>query len=151
MRAKLDLEADRWTPFIHSLVFIGVDLTGAAYAMHVRATKDVSGTPLASLATAAAGAEGVRTIYAGSATIADHIAAARMLPDERPQSFELTDVVMLSEVGIRVNEATMEAMPWPGVRGNDLTAYWDLHVTPSGGVKEVYAAGKFIVRAGATQ
>lgn len=151
MRVNLDLAADRWTPFIHSLVFIGVDLTNAAYAMHVRATKDVSGTPLANLATAAAGAEGCRTIYAGSATIADHIAAGRMLADERPATFALTDTVLLSEVDIRVNEATMEAMPWPAVRGTDLTAYWDLHVTPSGGVKDNYAGGKFIVLAGATQ
>jgi len=59
--------------------------------------------------------------------------------------------VELSLVRLRINETTMEALPLPGERGNDLEYAWDLHVTPSGGIKDKYLGGKFTIRAGVTQ
>jgi hypothetical protein len=152
---SLDLAGDRWVPFIQSLSFVGADWTGAAFAMHVRATRDVTGTPLVNLTTVtSASAEGVRLIYGGSDTIANHIAAGRL--EEVPAGFEASDTVALSQVGIRVNETTMEGLLFPGSgavgeRGDDSKFYYDLHVTPSGGNKDVYARGTFTARAGATQ
>lgn len=124
--AQVDLYGDRWTPFVATLNFTGLVLTGATVAMHVRDTYDKSGTPRVSLGNVvSSSAEGL------------YIADADTL-------------------GIRINESTMESLPMPGVGvegdvGDDLTLYWDLHITPSGGAKQVYARGKFIVRGGATQ
>ncbi len=54
-------------------------------------------------------------------------------------------------LGIYINEATMEGLPAATERGDDAVFYYDLHITPSGGVKQVYARGTFTVRGGATQ
>lgn len=147
---SLDLAGDRWVPFIQSLSFVGVNWTGAAFAMHVRATRDVAGTPLVSLTTQTlASAEGVRLIYGGSDTITNHITAGRL--SAVPSGFLTTDTVLLSQLGIRVNETTMEGLTFPTERGDDTVLYYDLHVTPSGGEKDLYARGTFTARAGATQ
>ncbi len=52
---------------------------------------------------------------------------------------------------MRINEATMEAMPDAPEIGDDIELVWDMHITPSGGVKAVYFTGKFTVRDGSTE
>lgn len=147
---SLDLAGDRWVPFIQTLSFVGADWTGAAFAMHVRAVRDVAGTPLVNLSTVtSASAEGVRLIYGGTDTIANHVAADRL--EEVPAGFEATDSVALSQIGIRINETTMEGLLFPPERGDDAMFHYDLHVTPASGTKDLYARGKFTARAGATQ
>lgn len=155
---RLDLAGDRWVPFIATLPFGNIDLTGATFAMHVRAVADVTGSPLVNLTTVTtASAEGVRLIDATTATLAAHLAAGRI--DAIPSginpatgvAYASTDSVAVSRVGIRINETTMEGLPFPDERGDSSEMVWDLHVTPSGGVKEKYAGGIFTVRAGATQ
>lgn len=124
----LPLSADRFTPFIATLTFAGIDLTGAVMKAQVRDRKD-GGTVRADLATVTlANTEGLRLLSAG-----------------------LVAGVMTSVVYMRINEATMDAMPEAAPIGDDLELYWDLHVTPSGGVKGVYLYGPFIVRAGVTE
>lgn len=124
----LPLSADRFTPFIATLTFVGIDLTAAVMKAQVRDRKD-GGAVRADLATVTlANTEGLRLLSAGT-----------------------VDGVMTSVVYMRVNEATMEAMPLGAEIGDDLDLYWDLQVTPSGGVKGVYLYGPFIVRAGVTQ
>lgn len=147
-----DLYADRRVVFTRTLTLLGHDFTGATLAMEIRAMFDAAGAALIVLAGGvAAGAEGVRLIYGGTATITAHIAAGRL--SEVPSGFVTGDNVALSEIGIRINETSMEdvaKIPFPPERGDNTVLAWDLHIAPTGGVKDVYARGSFIVRPGAT-
>lgn len=149
--APIDLHADRWVACIRELAFVGFDFTDATFAAQVRINWDVAGSPLASLGTTtSSSAEGVKLMYAGSATLDAHIAAGRL--DAVPSNYAGTDVVLLSSVRLRINETTMEGLPVNNDEdGAPMVLVWDLHITPSGGVKDKYAGGKFIVRGGATQ
>jgi hypothetical protein len=125
---NLPLAGDRQTPFVATLTFRGIDLTGAVMKAQVRDRKD-GGTVRADLATVAtANTEGLRLLSAGT-----------------------VDGVLTSVVYVRINEATMEAMPLGAPAGADLALWWDMHITPSGGVKQKYLFGTFTVRAGVTQ
>lgn len=148
--ALIDLSADRWVACIRTLAFVGFNFTGGTFAAEVRLTPDATGSALVSLTTqTSAAVEGVRLIYGGTDTIANHIAAGRL--SEVPSGYTSASSVALSQLGIRINETTMEGLPFPAERGDDNTLYWDLHITPSGGIKDKYAGGAFIVRAGVTQ
>lgn len=155
--ATVNLGGDRFVPFIRTLAFLGYDFTGATFAAQVRTRKD-GGTLKADLGTVVtASAEGVRLIYGGTALISAHIAAGRLtsVPDATNPAtgvaYVAADSVTLSQLGIRINETTMEAMPYGDDRGEDEVLYWDLHITPSGGTKDKYAGGTFTVRAGVTE
>lgn len=145
---NLPLAGDRYTPFLETLVFLNLDFTAAVFKLQVRARKD--GGPLyADLGTVTTAAEGVRLLYGGTDTIAAHIAAGRL--SAVPSGYVSGDSIALSQATIRINEATMEAMPLGTEAGDDLELFWDLHITPSGGMKQVYVEGPFTVRAGVTQ
>ena len=144
-----DISADRWVACIRTFSFVGLDFTGATFLSHVRLKPDASGAPLVTLNVAGAGAEGLRLIGVYTSTIAAHIDAGRL--SSVPPGYSLTDTVPLSQVGMRINEVTMEGLPFPGERGDDATFAWDIHITPSGGIKDKYLGGAFICRAGATQ
>lgn len=124
--ATRNLEAARWAPFKHQVTFEGLDFTGATFAMQVRDRKD-GGVLRANLSTTAtAGAEGIRFVsYSGDDT----------------------------QIEIVIAEVTMEAMATvesTGTIGDDGRAWYDLHITPSGGTKFVAMAGMFKIKAGAT-
>lgn len=148
---RVDFGADRSVPFIRTLAIVGFNLTGASFAMQVRDRKD-GGTLRADLGTvASAASEGVRIVYAGTDTVTNHIAAGRLTAAQAAsQGWAGGDSKTMTQLGIRINESTMEAMPFGIEVGDDKLLYWDLQITPSGGIKDVYAAGNFIVRAGVT-
>lgn len=155
--ARLDWGADRYVPFIRTMALVGYDLTGAAFIMQVRDRKD-GGTLRADLATvASASAEGVRLVYAGSDTVAAHVTAGRLtnaiyeaVNSATGAKYAAADIVAVSQIGIRINETTMEAMPLGDPAGSNELLYWDIQITPLGSTKDVYAYGNFAVRAGVT-
>lgn len=147
---RYDLAADRWVACVRSFSFVGVDFTAATFAAQVRLTGDATGSPLIDLLTVANGnSQGLWLAYAGTDTIANHIAAGRL--DDVPGGYGSGDSVALSVVGLRINETTMEGLPFPAERGDDAAFAWDLHVTASGALKDKWLGGTFTVRAGATQ
>lgn len=147
----LPLAGDRFTPFVRTISLLGVDLTDAVFKLQVRLLPDTPGTPLADLGTVgSASAEGVRLIYGGTDTYANHIAAGRWPADEIPAGSEASDSIALSQLGIRINESTMEAMPDATEVGDNLDLHWDMHITPDGGLKQRWLYGPFRVRAGVT-
>lgn len=150
---RYNIAADRWVACIRTLTFIGYDFTGGTFLMQVRAVPDVAGTPPINLSTVTLStAEGVRLIYGGTATVTAHIAAGRMTQAEADAlGYSGATSVTLTQLGIRINETTMEGMPFPDERGDDWVGVWDMHITPSGGIKDKYIGGDFTVRAGATQ
>lgn len=148
--AKIDIRADRWVACIRQIPFVNADFTGATFISQVRLYGDASGSPLVDLSTVTLStAEGVRLVYAGTDTVANHIAAGRL--SGVPSGYESTDSVAVSLVGIRINETTMEGLPFPQERGTAAEFVWDLQITPTGGIKDKYVGGAFMVEAGATQ
>lgn len=156
--ARIDFAGDRYVAFLRTVAFIGYDFTGATFAMQVRDRKD-GGTVRATLGTVGVmpSVEGVGLFFGGTATVASHIATGRLTsviydytnPDTGV-NYVSSDSVVLSVLRIRIDETTMEAMPFAAEVGDDRLFYWDLHVTPSGGVKDKYAGGDFLLRAGVT-
>lgn len=150
----LALAANRWTPFVHTIAFLGYDLTGADFAMQIRDYRD-GGAERADLATVGGvGIEGITLVYAGTATVAVHIAAGRL--EAIPDGYAEDDDLTLTLLSIRLNEPTVEGMPFAGVDGEgevgeDLDLYWDLLITPAGGVKFRALEGVFTIKAGVTQ
>ncbi len=126
--AVFPLAGDRWTPLVDTIDLVGVDLTGATFKLQVRDRKD-GGAVRADLATiVVSSAEGVRLIGVVTAS-----------------------GVTTSQIGFRINESTMESMPAAPELGDDVPLYWDMHITPSGGLKFVAFAGDFTVKAGVTE
>jgi hypothetical protein len=155
--ARVDLAGDRYVPFIETIPVLEEDFTGATFKMQVRDRKD-GGALRADLSTVGSMAsEGVTLVYAGTDTVANHIAASRLDQDEADAlGLAGTDNLTMSVLGVRINETTMEAMPEPGVIaageiGDDLSLVYDMHITPSGGNKDLWFGGAFLVRAGSTQ
>lgn len=158
--ARIDITADRWVACIREITFVGYDFEDATFAAQIRSYPDQPGDPLVSLTTVGASpsAQGVARVYSGAATVAQHITAARLDSSIYEQTNPATgakyaagDSVTLSILRVRVNETTMEGLPFPNEDGGNKTLYWDLHITPVGSIKDKYAGGKFMVVAGVTQ
>jgi hypothetical protein len=153
--AQIPLFADRDVLFGQSFGFWKKDFTGASYLMKIRLTPDAGGSALITLTTTASStAEGVRTIYAGTDTIANHIAAGRTTEAKAAAAgYALTDSILLSVVGVRILKTTMggAAIPYPeaigqGQRGDNVVLAHDLLVTPSGADEYKAVYGPFTVR-----
>lgn len=136
-----DLLVNRWAPFVHLFAFQGLDLTGATFAGAIRQVKDGTGAPLKTLGSAGSGsAEGFFLQSVATETV-DFGTVNGV--DVGEQS------VPVSYVQMRVNEASIEALP-RRTDGNDVELYWDMQVTPSGGDKYRALEGAFTVHAGVT-
>ena len=114
------------TPFVESIAFTGLDFTGATFLMHFRNQPGDTGTPVISLANAVAGSQGLSVAVATSGG------------------------VPTSTLTIRIDEATMEGLPFAAPTSEYLILHYDLHITPSGGTKRVWLRGLFYVDPGVT-
>lgn len=126
---RRDLVANRWEPFVHTVAFEGFDYSAATFAMQVRLTPDAAGSPLVSLATV--GSIGTEGITITGTTVAGGITT--------------------TNISVRINEATMAALPLPAERGATMLLAWDMQITPSGGgTKFRVLEGAFTVSPGVT-
>jgi hypothetical protein len=133
MPAKLDLTAFKRVPFVDDVAILGPNYTGAAFAMHIRNNNGDTGTPLVSLAGATAGTQGISVTY--NAAFVYNAAGA---------------VAPASLILIQIDETTLEALALNNPANTPLVLYYDLHVTPTGGVKRVELHGSFTIQPGAT-
>jgi hypothetical protein len=120
------LVAPRHAAFIRQLTIPG-DYTGASLRMMVRETPEAPGDPLIDLGDAAVGSEGLNL----------SVATVSGLP--------------WTTITVRIDTATMAAMPAEDEVGDDWTGVWDITVTPVIGDKFFAFRGPFIVRAGVTR
>jgi hypothetical protein len=135
---KLDLAGDRWTPFVTTLRFKGMDLTGAAMEAHIRLYPDAPGAALVDLDTVTTtNTQGLRLV-----------------------SVETIDGVKVSTVAMQINETAMEGLGSIEGRepGTDLELAWDFVTTLVAAFnpnrpfqKQRYVKGTFTVQAGVTQ
>jgi hypothetical protein len=137
------LVANRWEPFVHVFRFEGQGLTGATFAAEVRDRKD-GGFARAVLATVgSAGTEGITLVSVANEDVdfGGDIGVVN---------------VPVSTVSMRINEPTMEAMGTAHLAagaaevGDDGSIWWDMQITPAGGVKYRALEGQFTVKAGVT-
>lgn len=149
----LPLQADRDLWFVSDpIVFTEEDWTGGTFRMQVRLEPDMPGSPLASLATVTTAVQGVQLTYAGSDTVANHIAAGRMTAqDASTLGYATTDTLTLSIVVLRINSTTMSAMPAAPETGDDLTLYYDLLATVAPLPEQKRLYGPFVVKGTVTQ
>lgn len=125
---RLELLAQRWTPFVYVIDFEGYDFTGATFLSHLRLYRDAAGDPLVALENAASNAQGVSV----------SVATVGGQP--------------VSSVQLRINETTLESLLLSAAgAGKDVAVVWDLHITGGGLPKTRWLEGDFIIRAGATQ
>lgn len=135
---QLSLRVNRWEPFVHVFRFEGQNFTGAAFISQVRLTRDAAGSPLVNLATVGSvGTEGITLVSVANEDI-DFGGDVGVVN------------VPVSTVSMRINEATVEALPLPAELGEDVPLYWDMQITPSGGNKYRALEGEFVVAAGVT-
>lgn len=133
MAANLNIAAFKRTPFIDDIAILGPNYTGATFLMHIRNKNGDTGTPLISLAGATAGTQGISVTY-NAAYIYN----------------EAGDTAPASLILIQIDEATLEALALNNPADKPVELAYDLHVTPSGGIKRVELFGQFIINPGST-
>lgn len=116
----------RWQPAKLTIDFVGQDFTGQTFKSEVRSYQDAPDPALISLANAASPGEGISV------------------------SVATVGGVTTSTVEIRINETTIEGLPFTNPRGTDFEAVWDL-VIGSGSAKTRWLEGVFTVHGGSTQ
>jgi hypothetical protein len=152
--AKIDLYADRNILFQQSAAFFDEDFTGASFAMKVRPVPDAAALAISLATTSSSTAEGVRLVYVGTDTIANHIAALRITEAQARANAQANEVgydpstsIALSVVSIRILAVTMALAGYPASEpGDNLSLAYDLIITPASGNQDKYMYGAFIVR-----
>lgn len=124
---KLDLPLLRWQPFKFTVDFVGYDFTGATFKAEFRAFRDAPDPALISLSNASSPSQGISV------------------------SAATTGGVTTSTVEIRIDEATIEGLPFTNPRGTDFEMVWDLVITGGGFPKSRWLEGSANVHGGSTQ
>lgn len=123
--ALVDLVAFRGGgPFIDTTAFVGFDYSAATFVVELRDWADKPGAAIVTLGNAASNAEGVSV------------------------SVVTNEGVPTSTVQIRINETTIEGLPFGKPRGTDWRGVYALDITGGGHAKTRRMRGKFIVTAG---
>lgn len=113
------------------IIELGVDWSGAAFAMNFATTQ--GGTPIAGMAlsAASAGSQGINATY-----------------DSGYVHPETGAVVGATTIRPLITEATLEALAWGSDPAAPLVLYYDLLVTPSGEPQRIYCYGTFTLYPG---
>jgi len=118
---------NRWTPWKVSIDFVGFDLTGGTFRAQWRPFLDQSGDPLIDLQEADSPAEGISV------------------------SVVTVEGVPTSTLELRIDETTIEGLPFTSPRGGDLELVWDIHITTTDLPKWRALQGASPIKAGSTQ
>jgi hypothetical protein len=119
--AYLPMPADRYTPCVRTIRLVGIDLTGIAQRMQIRLGGDVPGAPLVDLQSV-------------SNSQAQGLWLKSVAPDELGR--------LVSTVIVRINETTIEGLPYVGEFGTATLLAYDWQVTISGDKRRL-AKGPF--------
>jgi hypothetical protein len=151
------LVADRDCPFSDSFARVGVNWSTATFFMQVKAEPDAGGSALLTLTLGG----GLTLAYAGTDTIANHIAAGRLARDilriVNPTTgafYANADSVAFSKVNVALTSTQTNSLPATQETGDDWIGAYDLRVDPAGGAlaaaaKEFY--GSFTLRGTVTK
>lgn len=124
---KLDLPLMRWQPFKYTISFPGIDFTGGTFKAEFRQYRDAPDPALISLANASSPSQGISV------------------------SVATVDGVVTSFVEMRIDETTIETLPFPNPRGPEYPMVWDMVITGGGFPKTRWIQGNAPVYGGSTQ
>lgn len=149
--ANIDIVADRRVPYFEQYAFIGVNWAGSTWSGQLRSVKDSTGAPLIDFT------PGVILDYAGTDTVANHIAAGRLTADifglinpATGANYVNADSVLLSWLRVSLDVPSIADVPIPNPPGGDVTVWYDIIRHPLSAGDEIVMRGKFTVRAGVT-
>jgi hypothetical protein len=148
---RYDMTCHRRVEFRDRIVFVGEDWSSATFRLQVRPAPDATGTPIWDLSLGA----GLALEYAGTNTVANHIAAGWLGPeiysqvnDNTAQNYVATDSILISVLGIIVS-STGTIFPDAQEAGDNLEYAYDVIVDRDGAGggfdKQKRFYGKFIV------
>lgn len=141
MAVEVPLSAFKRVPYVEpdgcTWAFVGYNWVGATFLMHIRNRYGDTGTPIISLAGASAGSEGISVSYDADYSYTDPVSGQ-------------TVTAPASLVLVQIDEATLEALSLGTPVDAPVELVYDLHVTPSGGVKRVAVFGTFSILPGST-
>lgn len=120
-------------PFIADIPAEGPDYSAGAFKMELRVNPGDTGAALVTLNTAAPGSEGISCSYDAA------------YPDP-----ETGEIFAASIFLLQINEATMEGLAASTPTDKPIDLHYDIHVTPSGGVKFLLCFGTFTYHPGVT-
>lgn len=130
---EINIVANKRVPFDDTIAEMWVDYTGATPLMEIRTEPGDSGTPLVSLGASASGGEGIEITYDDD------------YPDPDGEDPGATIVRIL------IDEATIEGLSYGADTADRVTLYYDIHLTPVGEKKFVFARGAFTIDPGVTR
>jgi hypothetical protein len=137
MRPTIPIAAFKRVPLVYSTFIAGVDLTTAAFLCHIRQKFGDSGLPIITLSKAAAGVQVVSATYMPALTYYD--------------CYSRKDItVPATVITMRIDEATLEAVPLANPTNQPLQLVYDVHNTPTGSDKYVAYGGDFYLFPGST-
>lgn len=155
---EIDFLAERGLFFSETISFVGEDLTAAtAMKLYMKVKRDAPDPPIIGLTLKTDDTEGVRLMYAGTATVGTHITNGRLSSEiydyvnpATGNKYASGDSVVLSQIRIlaymdsRVPIAGNSETP--GERGDDVVLYYDLVINRPSIITEKWLIGKFTVR-----
>jgi hypothetical protein len=147
----------RQVPWSDTFAFLGEDYTGSTLKLQVR---QVPGTTTTALITRTSGS-GLSIPYAGTATVAAHVAAGRLAGSGDDNIYEIVnpatgvpyvagDNLTLSQITIAFTVANLTAIPIDTETGDTETVYYDMIRTPASGDPVIAMRGPVIVDPGVT-
>jgi hypothetical protein len=128
-----DLTVPKRVPLDIEFPEMGVNYTGATMLMHVRSEPGTTGSPIIALSNASPPSQGLSVRYDS-----DFVDPEGPLPNGA------------SLIRVMIDEATLEGLPLASDAAKPLELFYDIHVTPVGGIKFVFCGGKFLVYPGVT-
>lgn len=127
---------DKRAPQLVTIAYVGPDYSSAAFLMEIRQNPGDTGTPLVSLATAAANAQGLSAVFDSAFEFVDNDGALVTAP--------------ATIVTVRLNESTTEGLALGTPRKKPTQLHYDMHINPVGGRKFVAVRGAFVIDPGTT-
>jgi hypothetical protein len=126
----LDIVVYRNTPFVDDIRFVGLDFTGATFALQVRLLPGTAGSALIGLTNQAAGSQGLSVVVTTEAAVS------------------------VSTLKIQIDEATIDTLLPASSNGQkagtDVSLFYDLIITGGGLPKTRWLEGRFIIAEGVT-
>lgn len=129
----INIPVEKRVPLDVTIPEMGANYTGATLAAEIRALPGDSGSALITLGTTTPPAEGLSVTY--DAAYVDPLG-------ELPNGASL--------VRMLIAESTLEGLAYAADPSQPVVLHYDIHLTPSGGSKFVYARGTFTVNPGVT-
>lgn len=130
---NIPLFAEKRVTFDETIVRMGINLAGSALSCEIRGRPGDTGSAIISLSSATPPSQGLSIAYNGA--FVDPLG-------KLPPGASLLRII--------ISEATLEGLAYAADPAQPVVLHYDIHVTPTGGTKFVFASGTFTINPGVT-